>query len=158
MFGNKLFRLLFLSLSILILAFGVSKYVEKYKLIHSPIYKQLQGDYELNLDSSYVNRSFDVYPSYAIVVTMQIHHDQVSLPNLNSYTKEKMPLYGYSWRIISANPDSIFIDAYPHALHGKYKVTFSKCPEGYLGYGVANYLLLDNDSTHLCFRKNKLHE
>lgn len=151
--------LMLLGISIIALSIVVSRYIEHYKLSHSTIYRKLQGDYELNLDSSYVNRSFDIYPVYAIVMTMQVQHNQLSLPNFSSYTNEKMPLFGYSWKIISTNPDSIFIEAYPHVLHGKYKVMFTTSPEGPLGYGIANYLFLDNDSTHLCLKKiNRSHD
>ena len=150
---NKYFRMLLFVLLLAILVVGIIRYWDRYRLVHSPVYAKLQGDYQIVLDSSYIDRSFDVIPQDVIVVTMQIQHERISLPNLNSYTNAKMSLFGYSWKVVSSNPDSILIDAYPHALHGKYNVTFKTYKSGTLGYTTTDYVYFDNDSTHLCFMK-----
>lgn len=153
--SNKSIRIFCLALFSTLIAVGFYKYIERYKLVHSPFYKNLQGDYQLVLDSSYIDRYFDVTPSNIFVVTIQIQQDHISLPNLRSYTNKKMSLFGYSWEIVSTNPDTIFIDAYPHCLHGKYRVSFEKFPSGSLGYTSTDFVYLDNDSTHLCLMKVK---
>lgn len=122
---------------------------------HSSLYKRLQGNYQIVLESSSIDRSFEVLPSDAVVVTMQIQKSSISLPNFKSYTNEAMSLWGYSWKVVSSNPDSIQIEAYPHSLHGKYKVTFNTVAGDSLGYTSVNLVYLDNDSTHLCFMKVK---
>lgn len=153
--SNKSIRIFCLVLFAIIIAVGFYKYIERYKFIHSTIYNNLQGNYQLVLDSSYIDRYFDVTPSNVFVVTIQIQQDHISLPNLRSYTNQKMSLFGYSWEIVSSNPDSIFIDAYPHCLHGKYSVSYERFPSGSLGYTTTDFVLLDNDSTHLCLMKVK---
>lgn len=54
-----------------------------------------------------------------------------------------------TWNVISENPDSISIEAVRNTLDGKYAVTFMKGNTSNPGY----FVLLDNDSTHLCLKK-----
>ncbi len=120
----------------------------------------LQGKYELVLDASYVEWA---YEAVGVGLIIQIHHDIIDLPtikinnskmkNLNAIDQRKLD--EGCWKVISNSPDSILIDSYPHPLHGKYKVTFMSFKSGSLGYTTTNYVLLDNDSTHLCLMKVK---
>jgi hypothetical protein len=116
----------------------------------------------MELDSSYVYRNCDVIPDGFI---MQIHKDNISLPIFKSENSDTNATVTYqdivkieeerngTWEIISSNPDSIFIEAERHILHGKYQVTFKTHKTDSLGYFTANYVYLDNDSTHLCLKK-----
>ena len=90
--------------------------IYRYRIIHSPIYTNLQGTYKIELDSSHVYRSFDVYP-YGFLV--HIHKDNIRLPtfkrkNSNTqFTSQDLDILkkenNGSWKIISSNPDSIYI-------------------------------------------------
>ena len=88
---------------------------------------------------------------------MQIYQNRIHLPSLGQFDVEYNTDFIFgdvfpdknTWKIISNAPDSIYIDAPSHPLHGKYQVTFKKCPSGSLGYTTAHFLCLDNDSTHL---------
>ena len=145
----------------IILIMGVSRY----RIENSELYSNLQGTYEIELDSSYVDRAYDVYPSGFIV---QIHKDNIRLPTFGKSNSVKNRNNSYqdlvslekekngSWEIVSFTPDSIYINAKSHVLHGKYQVIFETKRTGNLGYATANYMYLDNDSTHLCLlRINK---
>lgn len=150
---NKLFQALLFVILFVVLATGAYECLGRYRLAQSPVYNKLQGDYQIILDSSQIYRSFEIISQEIVVVTIQIHDDYISLPNFNSYVNKKMSLFGYRWKVLSSNPDSILIDAYPHALHGKYKVSFKTYKSGTLGYTTDSYVYLDNDSTHLCLKK-----
>lgn len=157
---NRIVRIFIFVLFVIILVIGINRYRERYKLVHSPIYPMLQGKYELVLDASYVDWASE---AVGVGLIIQIHHDIIDLPtikinnskmkNLNAIDQRKLDEGG--WKVISNSPDSILIDSYPHPLHGKYKVTFMSCKSGSLGYTTTNYVLLDNDSTHLCLMKVK---
>ena len=56
-----------------------------------------------------------------------------------------------TWEIISENPDSILIETPASILNGKYAVFFEK--EHPFGEPVSYLLILQNDSTRLCFSK-----
>lgn len=58
-----------------------------------------------------------------------------------------------SWKVISSNPDSIFINAKGHVLHGKYRVLFITDSIGYVAKYPVDYIILENDSTHLCMTR-----
>ena len=136
--------------------------IYRYRIIHSPIYTNLQGIYEIELDSSYVYRSFDVYP-YGFLV--HIHKDNIRLPTFKrknsdtQFTSQDLAILknenNGSWKIISSNPDSIYIYANKHVLYGKYQVSFKTHKTGNLGYTTTDYMYLDNDSTHLCLTRVK---
>lgn len=157
---NRIVRIFIFVLFVIILVIGINRYRERYKLVHSPIYPMLQGKYELVLDASYVDWASE---AVGVGLIIQIHHDIIDLPtikinnskmkNLNAIDQRKLD--EGCWKVISNSPDSILIDSYPHPLHGKYKVTFMSCKSGSLGYTTTNYVLLDNDSTHLCLMKVK---
>ena len=157
---NKYFRVLLIVLLLTILVVGIIRYWDRYRLVHSPIYPMLQGKYELVLDASYVDWASE---AVGVGLIIQIHHDIIDIPtikinnskmkNLNAIDQRKLD--EGCWKVISNSPDSILIDSYPHPLHGKYKVTFMSCKSGSLGYTTTNYVLLDNDSTHLCLMKVK---
>lgn len=160
LFNNRvLFIFLFILFSVVFAA-----RIRRCKITHSQIYSDLQGTYEMELDSSYVNRFYDVIPVGFIV---HIHKDNIRLPTFSSEKSDTVTRYTYqdllrideekngNWKIISSNPDSIFIDARMHMLHGKYQVKFKTYKTGSLGYTTADYLYLDNDSTHLCLKKVK---
>ncbi len=154
--GNRLLIIILFILFPIIIIIGI----KKYQIVHSQLYSNLQGIYEIELDSSSVSRAFEVYPLGFIV---QVHKDNIRLPTLergnskikNSY-KDLVELGKTNngcWKIVSSMPDSIFIDADAHVLHGKYQVKFRTYQTGSLGYTSDSYLYLDNDSTHLCLRK-----
>ena len=157
--GNKFLWILVSSILVFIIAFFQ---IDRYRKVHSPLYTNLQGTYDMLLDSAIIDRPFDMQP---LGFFLYINGWNITLPPFDCITPYVMGGLKYqeickidddrygSWKIVSTNPDSIFIEAYPHVFHGKYKVMFSTCPEGSLGYGIANYLFLDNDSTHLCFKK-----
>lgn len=152
---SKIFKILLFAFSLVILVVGIKSYQDRYKLVHSPVYTMLQGDFKIIGDLTYVERSYDATPPEFLGFLIQIHNDRIRLPEQKSCHKANMPVYRYSWKVVSSNPDSILIDAYPHALHGKYKVTFKSYKSGTLGYTIDNYVYLDNDSTHLCLKKIK---
>ena len=157
-----IFRLSIFLLLAIVLAFGVNRYWKRYKLVHSPLYPMLQGNYELMPDLSSIDRSYYIS---TLSGYMQIYNDRIKLPSLENYDfKENIDLYlifGTSvpfkdiWKVISNKPDSISIDAPTHPLHGKYQVTFKTCQSGSLGYTTTHFLCLDNDSTHLCLMRIK---
>ena len=158
---NRIF-IFFIFVLLISILFAIG--INRYRIVHSHIYTNLQGTYEMELDSSYVYRAFDVIPSGFII---QIHKDNICLPILRSndsdtntksyqeFVKLEEESHG-TWELISSNPDSIFIDAKEHLLHGKYQVTFKTYKTGSLGYTTANYVYLDNDSTHLCLKKKDI--
>ena len=155
---NRIFIIFIFVLLGILIATGINRY----RIVHSHIYSNLQGTYEMELDSSYVYRTFDVIPNGFIV---QIHKDNICLPIFKSDNSDTNKILTYqdiikleeerngTWEIISSNPDSIFIEAERHILHGKYQVTFKTHKTDSLGYFTANYVYLDNDSTHLCLMK-----
>lgn len=138
--------------------------VNRYRMKHSSIYLNLQGTYVMMLDSTSIVRSFDIIP---LGLNVRIEDDDIRLPlfdyvhsgfhNVKTY-HDIDRIYeerNGKWKIISSNPDSIFIDARMHMLHGKYQVKSKTYKTGSLGYTTADYLYLDNDSTHLCLKKVK---
>ena len=139
--------------------------ISRYRIVNSRLYSNLQGTYEIELDSSYVDRAYDVYPFGFIV---QIHKDNIRLPTFEKRNSDKNRNNSYqdlislgkekngSWEIVSFTPDSIYINAKSHVLHGKYQVIFETKRTGHLGYATANYMYLDNDSTHLCLLRVNL--
>ncbi len=155
---NRLSIVLIIVLLIILFAIGINRY----RIVHSRIYTNLQGTYEIELDSSYVYRYFDVIP-FGFVV--QIHKDNICLPifkSENSTTNARVTYQEIvkieeerngTWEMISFDPDSIFIEAEGHLLNGKYQVVFKTYKTGRLGYTTVNYMYLDNDSTHLCLKR-----
>jgi hypothetical protein len=156
------FRISIFVLLAIVLAFGINRYWNRYKLVHSPLYPMLQGNYALVPDLSSINRTYNIS---TLSGYMQIQHDRIKLPSLDNFDfKDNTDLYlifGASvpykniLKVISNNPDSISIDAPSHPLHGKYQVTFKECQSGSLGYTTTCFLCLDNDSTHLCLMRIK---
>lgn len=155
-------RLLLFIILLVLLIIIIATGINRYRTVHSHFYSNLQGTYEMELDSSYVYRNCDVIPDGFIV---QIHKDNISLPIFKSENSDTNATVTYqdivkieeerngTWEIISSNPDSIFIEAERHILHGKYQVSFKTHKTDSLGYFTANYVYLDNDSTHLCLKK-----
>lgn len=151
-FGIFVFVLL-----IILLALGINRYWNRYKLVHSPLYPKMQGTYELISDLSSIDRSYEIHRLWGY---MQIYQNKIHLPSLENldvqYNTDLGLILGDVfpdkdiWKVISNNPDSIYIDAPSHPLHGKYQVTFKMCPSGSLGYTTEYFMYLDNDSTHLC--------
>jgi len=142
---NRLSIVLIIVLLIILFAIGINKY----RIVHSRIYTNLQGTYEIELDSSYVYRYFDVIP-FGFVV--QIHKGNICLPifkSENSTTNARVTYQEIvkieeerngTWEMISFNPDSIFIEAEGHLLNGKYQVVFKTYKTGSLGYTTVNYV------------------
>ena len=157
---NKLLCFFILLLLIYIAITGFYRYV----VIQSPIYSKLQGYYEFVYDSLYVYRSYGY--DYPTIRNLKVDGDKILLPFFhggNSVKKE----YTYqdlkrdsearngSWKSISYNPDSIFINAKGHILHGKYRVLFITDSVGYVVKLTTDYIILENDSTHLCLKRVK---
>lgn len=155
--GNRLSLFCVFSFAVLVLI-GYKWYRKE----HSYVYKKLQGTYEMVLDSTSIFRSFDVIP---LDLNVKISKDDISLPLFDCVHSSIHDVNNYHdidriyskkngcWKIVSSMPDSIFIDADAHVLHGKYQVKFRTYQTGSLGYTSDSYLYLDNDSTHLCLRK-----
>ena len=152
-----IFRIFVFVLLIILLALGINRYWNRYKLVHSPLYPKMHGTYELISDLSSIDRSYEIHRLWGY---MQIYQNKIHLPSLEEldlyYNTDTYSIFGITlpdenrWKIISNNPDSIYIDASSHPLHGKYQVTFKMCPSGSLGYTTEYFMCLDNDSTHLC--------
>ena len=157
--GNKFLWILVSSILVFIIAFFQ---IDRYRKEHSPLYINLQGTYDMLLDSAIINRPFDMQP---LGFFLYIKGGNITLPPFDCITPYVMGGLKYqeickidddrygSWKIVSANPDSIFINAKAHVLHGKYKVTFVTDTVGHLRYLPVYYVYLDNDSTHLCLKK-----
>lgn len=156
---NRLFVLSILILFSIVVIIGIKIGINRYRIVNSQLYSNLQGVYEIELDSSYVHRTYDVYPFGFIV---QIHKNNIRLPTFKNSNSNNNKINSYQdivkiekeqngfWEILSFNPDTIFIDVDSHVLYGKYQVKFVTKKTGHLGYTTANYMYLDNDSTHLC--------
>ena len=155
-------RLLLFIILLVLLIILIATGINRYRTVHSRFYSNLQGTYEMELDSSYVYRNCDVIPDGFIV---QIHKDNICLPifkSENSTTNARVTYQEIvkieeerngTWEMISFDPDSIFIEAEGHLLNGKYQVVFKTYKTGSLGYTTVNYMYLDNDSTHLCLKR-----
>ena len=155
---HRLFRTLVLFLFVVIAVIGIYGC----RVEHPSKCLDIQGVYVMELDSTFICRSIDVFP---LGLNMEIKEDEIRLPpfdcvhsgihDVNTYqdidrvNKER----NGSWEVISSNPDSIFINADSHVLHGKYQITIRAYKTGDLVYTTSNYIYLDNDSTHLCLRK-----
>ena len=86
-----IFRLSIFLLLAIVLAFGVNRYWKRYKLVHSPLYPMLQGNYELVPDLSSIDRSYYIS---TLSGYMQIYNDRIKLPSLENYDfKENTDLY-----------------------------------------------------------------
>lgn len=156
--NNRLFSILIFLLFLVIAIIGYNRY----NMVHSSIYQNLQGTYILELDSSSLSRSFDVTP---LDFNMKIEGTDIALPLFDCVRAGKSDVNTYqdidriykdgsgSWKTISANPDSIVIDAEFHFLKGKYQVLLASDTIGIIAHTITTYLHLDNDSTHLCFKK-----
>lgn len=138
-------------------------------MIQSPLYSKLQGNYITVSGLTYACRYYGYdYPS---VINLRVRGDKIQLPSFNgeySFLKEKHTREEYqkefdkrreqrngSWTIISSNPDSIFINAEGHVLHGKYRVHFVTDTVGYVVKLTTDYIILENDSTQICLTKDK---
>jgi len=156
--NNRQFRTLVLFLFVVIAVIGFYGC----RMEHSSKCLDIQGLYVMELDSTFICRSFDVFP---LGLNMVIKDDGIRLPpfdcvhsgihDVNTYqdidrvNKER----NGAWKMISSNPDSIYINANSHVLHGKYQIIIRTYKTGNLECTTSSYLYLDNDSTHLCLRK-----
>lgn len=154
---KQVFNIVVFVLVAILLVLGINRYWNRYKLVHSPLYPKMQGTYELVSDLSSIDRSYEINRLWGY---MQIYQNRIHLPSLEEldfqYNTDLNMVLGDVfpdkdiWKVISNNPDSIYIDAPSHPLHGKYQVTFKECASGSLGYTTTHFMCLDNDSTHLC--------
>lgn len=122
----------------------------------SSIYKKLQGDYNAVLEQMYIDRSVDFKPlSFNIsfqkskieLPIMQLGQDGLSYSELKELENNSKG----TWKIISKEPDSILIETPASLLNGRYAVIFQK--EEIFAKPPMYLLILQNDSTHLCFDK-----
>ena len=128
-----------------------------YFIFHKPLlYKKLQGSYNPVPEYMYIVRNVDFKP---LSLNITFNKSKVDLPVIQlgqeglTYTELKQ-LEDDSkgtWEIISENPDSILIETPKSLLNGKYAVFFKK--EHPFGEPVSYLLILQNDSTRLCFSK-----
>lgn len=122
------------------------------------MYRKLQGYYELVPESLFIAREKS---SLLITINLKIDKGNIWLPvfedssrmNRDFIDNEQIDKWSDNnngtWHVVSLNPDSICIEADKNALDGRYAVTFTKGSTSNLGY----FVLLDNDSTHLCLKK-----
>lgn len=159
---NKMLRILIL---LLLICLAISGFY-KYRMTQLPVYSKLQGYYEMVLDSTYVYRSI-AYSYFDL--NLRIDGKNIRLPLFDCDTISVMRKTSYdelrkefdkreeecngSWKVISSNPDSIFINAKGHVLHGKYRVLFITDSIGYVAKYPVDYIILENDSTHLCMTR-----
>ena len=153
-------RLLLFIILLVLLIIIIATGINRYRTVHSRFYSNLQGTYEMELDSSYVYRNCDVIPDGFIV---QIHKDNISLPIFKSENSDTNATVTYqdivkieeerngTWEIISSNPDSIFIEAEGHILHGKYHSVAEEDPDYAEGMGLTYKEELE--ALHLKYRK-----
>lgn len=154
--GNKY---LWIFVSVILIIIVAYCQIDRYRKTHSSLYINLQGTYEMLLDSAIIDRSFDMQP---LGFYLYFNGCDIVLPPIKCivpFTNGELKYqeiskivddtYG-SWEVVSSNPDSIFVNANAHVLHGKYKVTFVTETDRYI---PTYYVYLDNDSTHLCLKK-----
>lgn len=118
-----------------------------------PLYKKLQGAYNINLEQSNISRYVDFRPLGSNVFFNNTH---IELPIILTTKENVKGTYDDikrlennakgKWRIIHNNPDSIFIEVPKSILNGKYAVIFKK--ETHL-YQTSYHLILKNDSTYI---------
>ncbi|MCR5696499.1 MAG: hypothetical protein K6G73_05925 [Marinilabiliaceae bacterium] len=123
---------------------------------HSHFYKKLQGNYNVIWEYTEIYRNTDFRPIASI---LSIKNNQIELPCLLSchdkiegedFDKWNNNQKG-TWKIISKEPDSILIETPASLLNGRYAVIFQK--EEIFAKPPRYLLILQNDSTHLCFDK-----
>ena len=162
MIRNKILWILIL---LLLICIAISGYY-KYRMTQSPVYSKLQGYYEMVLDSMFVFRSLAYSP---FELNLMIDGENIRLPLFYCETNSVKRNISYeelrkdfdkrdeecngSWKVISSNPDSIFINAKGHLLHGKYGVRFITDSIGLVAKYPVDYIILENDSTHLCMTR-----
>lgn len=157
--GNKY---LWIFVSVILIIIVAYCQIDRYRKTHSSLYINLQGTYEMLLDSAIIDRSFDMQP---LGFYLYFNGDNIKLPHFDCIAPYVTDGLKYddivkigedshgSWEVVSSNPDSIFVNANAHVLHGKYKVTFVTESDRYI---PTYYVYLDNDSTHLCLKKNRI--
>ena len=140
----------------------------RYRLIQSPVYSKLQGYYKIVVDSTYLHRHSVYIPGE---INLKVDGENIRLPMFDCVKSSVKAQDAYdhfekdfersdeecngSWKIISSNPDSIFINAEGHVLHGKYRVLFVTDSVGYVVKLTTDYIIFENDSTHLCLTRMK---
>ena len=126
-------------------------------LYKPPLYKKLQGEYNIDLEQSYIYRHVDFRPLGSNIVFNNAHvelpailsaHDKIKgtyedIKRLENNAKGK-------WKIISKKPDSILIETPASLLNGKYAVILRK---KVIPPQIIYYLIMQNDSTYLCSSK-----
>ena len=126
-------------------------------LYKPPLYKKLQGEYNIDLEQSYIYRHVDFRPLGSNIVFNNAHvelpailsaHDKIKgtyedIKRLENNAKGK-------WKIISKKPDSILIETPASLLNGKYAVILKK---KVIPPQIIYYLIIQNDSTYLCSSK-----
>ena len=143
---------LLLSISAVILFFYACS-----KLFAKPcLYNKLQGEYNVLWEYTEVYRNFNFRPIASI---LEIKNNKIELPCMLS-THDKIEGAAFevwknnqkgTWEIISQDPDSILIETPASILNGRYSVIFKK--EKPFSKPPIYILVLQNDSTRLCFSK-----
>ena len=152
LFMNKKVKYIWIIIGIAILC------VCGYFIFHKPLlYKKLQGEYRVVWEYTEIYRNMK---SRAVGSILEINKYKIIPHILSAYDKleatdEEREVWANNqkgtWEIISENPDSILIETPASILNGKYAVFFEK--EHPFGEPVSYLLILQNDSTRLCFSK-----
>jgi len=177
-FKNKTFTVVCIALSIVIC---LMIYIPIKKIYVLPMQRKLQGSWNIEMESSYIERD-SVYDFLGIIIHIQ-KNDTIKLPRIfeehDIDFKGKTLLDGVfddeeiaikwrkrleemrqkalgTWEIISTNPDSVFFNVPKNPLHGKYAVRFYIDRDGWVYANMRNNILkieLTNDSTSLICNK-----
>ena len=151
-------KLILIAAIVALVIFAAISFIHQYKKENSPVYRKLQGYYEIVPESLFISREKSVM---LFTINLKINKDDIWLPafedsssrDIDHIDNERINKWSDNnigtWHVISENPDSISIKADKNTLDGRYAVTFIKGNTRNPGY----FVLLDNDSTHLCLKK-----
>lgn len=127
------------------------------------IFNKLQGYLTVKVDSTAWNRTANYdFINYNLFfdkdsVTLPLIHYPYKRKNIQTYAERHYEYYikpdkeaAGVWRIISHNPDSIYIYAPNHPFRGKYAVTFKKVK---IWQSYHFYIYLTNDSSYIVCEK-----
>lgn len=130
-------------LLLFVIKIGIKNY-NKFKYV-----KKLDGYWNIEVENSDWVRSDGSYFSTFII---NFTKNTIDLPI--AYSSDTLSLHKKetigTWEMTSISPDTIFINAPNHPLHGKYAIKFYNNPKGYAGFrNLSNKIELKNDSTFI---------
>ena len=153
---NHILRNKFMLFSIFIIVISLFYFCSNMLFKQHRLYKKLQGEYNILWEYTEVYRNFNFRPIASI---LEIKNNKIELPCMLS-THDKIEGAAFevwknnqkgTWEIISQDPDSILIETPASILNGRYSVIFKK--EKPFSKPPIYILVLQNDSTRLCFSK-----